>query len=83
MDKIQLYLSVPAIETSYELFVPVEYKVKELSQLLADSVKELSSGRYVPNGDETLCSREFSRILPPDAFFSECGISNGDHLVLL
>ena len=82
MAKILVNLTIPALSESFDLRIPDFLRIRVLVPLLADAVTDLSSGRYISSGKETLCCREQKTVLDPGKTVRECGLHNGDHLFL-
>lgn len=82
MAKLLVNLSVPSICESYDILIPDFMRIRVLTPILAGLVAELSSDRYVVSGKECLCIREHSKSLDRRSTVKECGIRNGDHLLL-
>lgn len=83
MDHILITLYVPAIDTSYDIKIPVSLPVMDIVQLLAQAVENLSNGEYVSSGTEVLCLKQKEMILLNDQTPEEYGIKNGDELLMM
>lgn len=81
--KILITLDVPSIETSYDIFVPDDLPVREVTGLLARGVEELSWKQYVASGTEFLCSAADETCLDPDKSLYTLGAQNGDRYLLI
>ena len=82
MEKLLIGLSVPAINWSVDMFVPQSISVAELKEVLAQSVTELSGGRYCSSGEELLTLKEPPMLLDPNYTLEAYGIRDGSRLVL-
>lgn len=82
MAKILVNLMVPAIDSSYDLFIPDDMRIRLLTNLLAGEVAEISEGAFFPSGGECLCDREQNRTLEASSTVRDAGIRSGDHLLL-
>lgn len=83
MDKILIRLSVPVLGNEFDLFVPVNLKIRLLTGILAEGVSELSNGRYILSGEEMLNQRTPNRLLDPEKTLAEYMVEDGADLVLL
>ncbi len=83
MEKVLIEVYVPAIEESYDIFVPLKCMVYELLILISDTISNVSSNRYIHNKDSMLCYREDGAILDINATAEEAGIKNGLQLLLI
>ena len=82
MAKLLVNLEIPAISENFDILIPDFMKVRVLLPLLAATAVELSNERYVPSGQECLCSRELDKVLDKNSTVIDCGIRHGDHLLL-
>lgn len=82
MAKILVNLMVPAIDSSYDLFIPDDMRIRQLTNLLAGEVAEISEGAFFLSGSECLCSREQNRTLDASFTVRDAGVRNGEHLLL-
>lgn len=82
MSKILINLSIPAIADSCDIWIPDFLEVRALIPMLANVVTEHSAGRYTSSGQEFLCYVEKNQVLEGTSRIQDCGIQNGDHLML-
>jgi len=83
MEKALIEVYVPAIEESYDIFVPLNCMVNELLILISETISNLSLHRYVHNKDSMLCYRDNGAIIDINATAEEAGIINGLQLMLI
>lgn len=83
MEKVLISLSVPAISSNNDVYIPDFLPVYEVIQLLITGIKELSNYRYISSGNEVLCSQEKNSVLSYSKSLKQCGVVNGEHLILL
>ena len=81
--KLLVNISIPAISERYDVLVPDDLRIKMVASLIANTVQDLSGGRYVVSGEECLCSTEKNILLRHNATLEKYGIQNGDHLILM
>ena len=82
MDKILIGLSVPSIEEHFDLFVPANLPIGQLSKLLTDGLAQMTNGYFQSSGRELLCLKDPNRLLAEDMTLEDYGIFNGDQLIL-
>lgn len=82
MDKVCVIVETPAIRREDDMLLPDYIPIGTLTKLIADAVKELSSGAFVPTGKELLCRRDDSSILHPDYTLEDYAVTSGMHLML-
>lgn len=83
MQKVLVSLSVPSVSLKVDLYVPNFLMVSEIIPMLIEAIKEITNSRYYSSGNEVLCSEEKSMILTPSDTLKQCGVLNGEHLILL
>ncbi len=83
MDKILVNVFVPALNTSYDMFIKKNLKIYELSMLISKAVMELSDEYYISSNDELLCDRESGNIFNINVSVKELDLKNGSRLMLI
>ncbi|WP_294785911.1 EsaB/YukD family protein [uncultured Eubacterium sp.] len=83
MDHILIKLYVPAIDTSYDIKIPVFLPIMDITQLLAQAVENLSNGEYVSSGSEILSVKNKQLVLFNDQTPADYEIKNGDVLMMM
>ena len=82
MDKALVNLFVPSIGEQYDVRIPTFLTVKEVSDLLARLLADLTDHQYVSSGQEFLCSMDQNLLLRQECTLYDYGIVNGEHLML-
>lgn len=82
MKKILIGLRVPAIQERFDLFVPVNMDVADLTELLVQGIDELCSGHYIPSEMSLLTIKEPDLLLQPGKTLEDYGAADGTQLVL-
>lgn len=83
MKKILIHLVVPAVQMEFDIFLPLDLPVSEISALLSKAVQSLSAGQYVPAENSMLCLQRTNSLLSQDCTPVENQLRNGDVLFLL
>ena len=83
MNKILIGLHVPAIDEQFDIFVPIDVPIKELIEIIASGVTEITNEKYVASKCEQLCTKEPVGILNPALTLQDYGIKNGTQLYLI
>lgn len=83
MEKVLVSLSIPAVSEKMDVYIPAFLSVKEIIELLVSAVEESTERRYTSSGNERLCSEERNTILPNSKTLKQCGVVNGEHLLLI
>ena len=81
-EKILAELFVPAVEKKYEVRIPLDLRVHELSLLLSKMLEELEPGSYISDGTAVLCDRQSGSIYSGAVTPREIGWANGKQLLL-
>lgn len=81
--KLLINVSVPAIGEQYDILVPDNLRIRNVTLLIAETVENLSNHMYISSGGEHLCSADRNILLRPHATLDKYGIKNGDHLVMI
>lgn len=82
MDKIIICLRVPAINRSFDVFVPPDMIIDELIQILVKGVIEMSDNSYTSVGEESLNLKN-NILLNPALTLKAYGIKDGEELFLI
>ena len=83
MNKNLIELHIPAIDEHFDIFVPVDVSIKELIEIIASGVSEITDGKYIASKCEQLCLKEPIGILNPALTLQDYGIKNGMRLYLI
>ena len=81
--KVLISVSIPAIGEKYDILVPDNLRIRNVTLLIAETVENLSNHMYISSGGEHLCSADRNNLLRPNATLEKYGIKNGDHLVMI
>ena len=81
--KLLISVSIPAIGEKYDILVPDNLRIRNVTLLIAETVENLSNHLYISSGGEHLCSADRNILLRPNATLEKYGIKNGDHLVMI
>lgn len=83
MKKILIRLIVPALGEQYEVLVPGFLQVNKASELISNSLAELTNHRFVPAECQLLCMENRGGALDFSSTLWECGIQDGDKIYLI
>ncbi|MDQ0885065.1 hypothetical protein QFZ81_000153 [Paenibacillus sp. V4I9] len=83
MDKILVELFVPAVNQSYDVYIPFTSKMHEIEKLLTKAITELSAGYYAVSENTVICERTSGSILDINLSAQELGLLNGSKLMLI
>ena len=83
MNKVLAEIHIPATGDQYEVFVPVDVPVKDLTTVIVSGVVEISDGRYIASNSEQLCMRAPTGLLNPTLTLEDYGVKDGTQLFLV
>ena len=83
MNKILIEVSVPFIEKKYDVFVPVNKKVRRVIIQLCEAINELTNGSYIIKNNAILCDKVTGGMYNPDVLIKESGLKNGTKVLLI
>lgn len=81
-NSILLELCLPAAERSFEVRVPRQLKVAQVTGMLIEFLKKRDE-EYLPTEDSVLCDLESGRAFDSNAFIGCIGLQNGSRVMLL
>ena len=81
-NKIFVEVSVPTMDTSYSVFIPVSKRVYDVIILLEKGINELTGGLYEPRKKTTLYDSLGNQI-NINSIIKETNIKNGSKLILI
>lgn len=83
MDKVLIDIFLPAINRSFEVYIPLDSKFYEITSLVSKMLSELSNGLFISGDDSILYERKTGNILNINMSARQLNIKNGDNLMLL
>lgn len=82
-NKVLVELVVPTIESTFDIYLPINKRIGNIITLLNKTVSELSEGCYEGNEHTSLYNRETSQKYEINALVYNTDIRNGTTLILL
>lgn len=82
-EKVLTEIYVPALEISFDVFIPLQIPMYEILELLKRAVTDMSEGRFIANSDTAICYRENGAIMNINLSAFELGLRNGSRLMLI
>ena len=83
MEKVLIHLSVPAVQESFDLFIPQDIVIGQIITSMTEGISEMTHHRYTVSGKEMLILQDSSVPLCPDNTLNQYGIQDGDHLIII
>ena len=82
-NKILLEVSIPSIEKSYDVFVPVSKHIGTIKTLIEKGIIDLTDHDYVTYDDVNLYSKETGQVYDVNMRIIDSDLKNGSRLILL
>ena len=83
MNRITVEIYVPAAGRSFDVTIPENLPLRQVTELAAGSLSDLSGGLYQADADSVLCDRESGRFLTANMLIRDLGLKNGSRLMLI
>lgn len=83
MNKVFIEINIPAIGEHYDISVPVDIPIQDLTRVIINGIVEITSGRYVTSNCEHLCMKEPSGLLNPALTLYDYGVIDGTEIYLV
>lgn len=83
MNKVLIELHIPAIGEHFDIFIPTDVEVRNLNEIIANGISEITNGKYIPSKCELLNLAEPFGLLNPNLTLSDYNIKNGMKLYLI
>ena len=83
MEKVLIHLSVPAVQESFDLFLPQDVEISQIIESMTEGISEMTSKRYAVSGKEMLIPEDSPVPLCPEKTLSQYGIQDGERLILV
>lgn len=83
MNKIIVQVYLPVNGMTYEIRVPDNMYVRDVTDVLSELFSEIAKGFYSSSTDNVLCFREQGESLPQDRTLRELGICNRSSLMFI
>lgn len=81
--KILVNVSVPAIMQNFDVMIPESLYISDAAGMIAEAVAEKTNHEYLPSGEEVLCLKRDNTVLDRNLYVDQCGVMNGDTLVMI
>lgn len=82
-NKILIELSIPSIEKSYDIFIPINKKIGTMKTLIEEALVELTGHAYVIKKDSNLYSQETGTIYNVNTSIKDTDLKNGSKIILI
>lgn len=82
-NKILIEVYVPLIEKEFDVLVPVNKKIRNVTRLINSTINDLSNGSWPNNKKVRLFNRINGVLLETKLNVKEAGLINGSQVVLI
>lgn len=83
MDKILVEVYLPSAELTYDVYIPIESKISEITQLISNAITDISDNKYKKGVDITLCDFLTGKEYNQNTKVFETNLENGSKLMLV
>lgn len=81
-NKILLELCLPVAERSFDIRIPRQLKVAQVTNILVEFLKKQDE-EYIPTDESVLCDMESGRVYDSNAFIDEVGLHSGSRVMII
>lgn len=82
-NKVLVKLYVPTMEIEYDIWLPVNKTIYNVTVLLIKAINDFSGGYYMPKNLPHLYNKDYNVPYPYNKKIKETNIRNGTQLVLI
>lgn len=82
-NKIIVEVYVPVLGQKYDVLIPINKKIQNVTRLINEAIIELSNGCYSKKDNVVLYNRETGMLLEPKLNVKEVGLVNGSQVILI
>ncbi len=81
--RILIEVSVPMAEKSFDIYIPNDVVVRDLTRMISTTLEGLTDGKYKATLESILCDATSGTPYDLDKFIVELEIKNGSQFILL
>ena len=82
-NKVLINLYIPFIERKYEVFLPVNKRIGEITYLIGTTLNEITGGYYIYKKNERLYNRQNGKEYNSNEILKYTNIRNGTELIFM
>lgn len=83
MSKVLVEIYLPAADKKYDVFIPLDSAMSNVTVLVGTVLSDLSDGKFKMSEDSLLCDAESGLIYNINMSVADLGIKNGAKLILI
>ena len=82
-NKIIIKVYVPSLNNSYDIFIPINLTISDITKLINSSISEMTNGDFSPNNQLRLYLKDTGEIIEYNKIVKETSLRNGSKVILL
>lgn len=82
-NKALVEIILPAAAQKYDVYIPLDVKMSDVTRMVAAALSDLSGGKYKATTDAVLCDAKTGVIYNINKEVAELGIKTGSQLMLI
>lgn len=82
-NKILIELSIPLIEKTYDLYIPINKKIGTVKKLIEEGLIELTDNDYIVKENSNFYSMETGDVYDVNKTVRETDLKNGSRIILI
>ena len=82
-NKILIELSIPLIEKTYDIYIPINKKIGTVKKLIEEGLIELTDNAYIVKEDSNFYSMETGEVYDVNKTVRETDLKNGSRIILI
>ena len=83
MNKVLVEVKVPTIGETYDVFIPLDLQLGQVTELVGRLVEKLSDGNFRYNKTTVMCSGDTGNVYDINVVVDELDIKNGSQFILI
>lgn len=83
MNKLTVEIYFPAVLQSFDVQIPADMKLSQITRLVSESLAQLSGSLYSADTFPILCDKKSGKILNINMTAWDLGLRNGSSLMLI
>ena len=83
MNKVLVEVFLPAAAQRFDMFIPLDSQMGEVTALAAQLLETLSRGKFSANDTSALCDAHTGEMYDINMYAADLGLQNGSRLLLI
>ena len=82
-NKILIYVYVPTLDETYEVYIPVNESIKVVSELIEKVIESFSDSAFIQSNEHCLFDPDTSNLYSDREIVRDTNIRNNKHIILI